>query len=202
VFAGHLHLVCQVKGIVDPESAYHVDVHHRDLLRGNRFDIHSALRREHHDRTARVSLCIDDDPGVVFTVDVQLFLDQHLLHQVTLDRGTDQLARHFYRLRRRIGKFDAARLSAASGPYLNLDHDGFPDFLRNLSGLCRRFGDIPLGNRHFGNLEQCLTLMLIQSSHTYLLKTSMISFFHPGFHFISSDDALPYPLFQFCSRPR
>ncbi len=81
VRAGHLDLVGEVEGVVDLESADDIDVHQGDLVGGNRLDVHAALGGEHDHGTAGIRLGVDDDPGIVFLVDIQLFLDKDLFHQ-------------------------------------------------------------------------------------------------------------------------
>ena len=133
----------------------------RDLVGGNRLDIHAAFRGKHDYGTARVRLGIDDDPGVVLFVDRQFFLDEDLFHQIALDRGPQKRRSLLFGLSRRIGELHAARLPTPAGPDLDLDHNGLPDLFRNLTSLLGGLGDISLGDRHLGNLEQRFPFMLI-----------------------------------------
>jgi hypothetical protein len=161
MLAGNLDLVGQVQGIVDSESADDIDIHERDLFGGDRLDIHAAFRGEHDHGTARIHLGVDDDSGVVFLIDIQFFLHQDLFHEKPLDRHAEQGGRRLLRLIGCVGEFDAARLSAPAGPDLNLDHYGLPDLLRDLSSLLGGLCNIPLRDRHLGNLEQRFPFVLM-----------------------------------------
>jgi hypothetical protein len=124
------------------------------VLRRDRLDLHTTLRREH----AQVLLggAVEGDGGVVLLADVGGDLDPHQVDRVALDVHAEDVAGVLPRFGRVVGQLDPARLAPPTDVHLCLDHHRVPDAIgdgdRVVDGLrvvAGRHRDAELGEELF-----------------------------------------------------
>ena len=135
----------------------------QDLFRrggGNLFDVDATGGADHEDRPLR--LPIHDEADVALGYDVGGRYDEDLMDLESLDPHPQDLGSVIECLTRVSRQLDTAGLAPSSGMHLRLDHDGAAQTPRDRFSLGRRGGNITVGDRDAGGLEQCASLILVQ----------------------------------------
>ena len=105
---------------------------------GDLLDVDAAHVRE--DERGQLADPVPDDARVVLLLDLGLRADQQAARHVAAYLELEDLLRLTLGLLGRLGEADAARLHAAAGQDLRLDHDGTADLLGDPLGVLGRFG--------------------------------------------------------------
>ena len=147
----------ELASVEGAEADQRVDVNLRDRLVGDFFDVHAALRREHHERLLRAA--VEDDRGVVLGGDVGGTLDPDLLDLEAADVHAEDRVGVRLRLVGVLGDLDPAGLAAAADLHLCLDDDRKTEALGRLARRLRSVRMPPLGDRHAVLGEDLLSLV-------------------------------------------
>src|SRR6185503_10355832 len=105
-------------------------------------DVDPAHVREDDHRTFPAA--VPGDRGEILLHDRRLLLDEHAARPVSVDLEPEDRVGRRFRLVRRVGELDAARLHAPAGQDLRLQHDGTADLGDDLLGRGGTGGDATL----------------------------------------------------------
>ena len=162
-------LAHEVAGLVVLEAKVYVDVGAGDPVRvggGDLFDAGAAYAGEHDE--GGLGPIVDDDAGVKFAGDVELFFDEDLFDGKAFDFHAEHSAGRAGGLVGGGCFFDAADAGTSGDPGLGLDHDGPGDLGGKVSRLVGGGGDAALRYGDVELLEERFSLIFVESGHNVL----------------------------------